>query len=354
MATRPPERCTLCHSERLFRGRRQVGLQARSVTGSALVPSSSRRGKGLRYGFSGHQTFPFRYAWLPKGVSAARRDPEVFSQPDALVRLGVGKNMVASIRFWCAALGLLEMQRRACSLTPLGKLLFGSSPIPDDRNLAPDGALSGADPYLEDPGTLWLLHWQLASRPYPASTWYLAFTCWNESVFTREELARWLSRCARESPASRCSFNSIRRDVDVFLSTYTLAQRRRRHQFEDGFDCPLAELGLIRRFDRGHYAFERGARPSLPDEVLAYALADFWQDSAADQETLPVERVLFGPGSPGAAFKLGDRDMVSILERLPDESGFRYDETAGQRMIFRDRNHNPLEYISKYYKAQQT
>ena len=331
-----------------------MGLQARSTANSASVRSSSREVKALRYSFSGHQTFPFRYAWLPKGVSAARSDPEVFSRPDALVRLGVGKNMVASIRFWCDALGLLEVRRRTCSLTPLGELLFGSGPIHDDRNPAPDSTLSGADPYLEDPGTLWLLHWQLASRPYPASTWFLAFTRWSESVFTREELARWLSRCASESLSSRCSFNSIRRDVDVFLSTYTLAQRGQRHQFEDGFDCPLAELGLIRRFDRGHYTFERGARPSLPDEILAYALADFWQDRAADQETLPVERVLFGPGSPGAAFKLGDRDMASILERLPDESGFRYDETAGQRMIFRDRHHNPLEFISKYYKARQT
>ena len=331
-----------------------MGLQARSMTGSAPVRSSSRRGTGLRYGFSGHQTFPFRYAWLPKGVSAARRDPEVFSRPDALVRLGVGKNMVASIRFWCAALGLLEVRRRACSLTPLGKLLFGSSPIPDGPTPAPDSALSGADPYLEDPGTLWLLHWQLASHPYPASTWYLAFTCWNESVFTREALAHWLGRCATESPSSRCSFNSVRRDVDVFLSTYTLAQRRRRHEFEDGFDCPLADLGLIHRLDRGHYAFQRGARPSLPVEVLAYALADFWQDRAADQETLPVERALFGPGSPGAAFKLGDRDMVSLLERLPDESGFRYDETAGQRMILREKIRNPLEFISKYYDPRQT
>ena len=331
-----------------------MGLQARSAAESTSVRSSFRQGKVLRYGFSGHQTFPFRYAWLPKGVSAARRDPEVFSRPDALVRLGVGKNMVASIRFWCDALGLLEVRRRTCSLTPLGELLFGSGPVPEDRKPAPDGALSGVDPYLEDPGTLWLLHWQLASRPYPASTWYLAFTCWNESVFTREELARWLNRCASESPSSRCSFNSIRRDVDVFLGTYTLAHRGRRHQFEDGFDCPLAELGLIRRVDRGRYAFERGARPSLPDEVLASALADFWQHSAADQETLPVERVLFGPGSPGAAFKLGDRDLVSILERLPGESGFRYDETAGQRMIFRNKNHNHLEFISKYYEARRT
>ena len=81
-----------------------------------------------RYSFSGHQTFPFRYAWLPKGVAAVDGDSGVFSQPDALVRLGVGKNMVASIRFWCHALGLIEFDGGHSRLTDLAKLLFGSVP----------------------------------------------------------------------------------------------------------------------------------------------------------------------------------------------------------------------------------
>ncbi len=331
-----------------------MGLQARSATGPTPTEGSFGRGKALRYSFSGHQTFPFRYAWLPKGVAAVRWNSEAFSRPDALVRLGVGKNMVASIRFWCEALGLLETRRRNCSLTPLGELLFGPAPAPDGRKPASGGARLGADPYLEDPGTLWLLHWQLASRPHPASTWYLAFTCWSETIFAREDLARWLFRCASESPTSRCSFNSLKRDVDVFLRTYTPGREGRRHQFEDGFDCPLAELGLIRRIDRGHYAFERGPRPSLPDGVLAFAMADFWQHKHPDQETLALERMLFGPGSPGAAFKLGDRDLVSILERLPGASGFRYDETAGQRMVFRQNQFNPLELLKSYYESGQT
>ena len=322
--------------------------QVSPATGSTPRQHSLWRGETVRYGFSGHQTFPFRYAWLPKGAGAVREDPEVFLQPDALVRLGVGKNMVASIRFWCEALGLLEMRGRSGVLTPLGELLFGSAPPADPRRTS-RRVREGADPYLEDPGTLWLLHWQLASRPYPASTWHLAFTRWGESIFTRDDLARWLLRCAHEGNANRSSIQSIRRDVDVFLRTYLPARDDRRRPLEDGFDCPLAELGLIRRAGPGRFAFERGPRPSLPDEVLVFALADFWRYGAPDQKTLTLERVLFDPGSPGAAFKLGDRDLVEVLERLPANSGLRYDETAGQRVIFRDRERNPLEFLAEYY-----
>ena len=322
--------------------------QASPATGPTPRQRALWRGEKPRYGFSGHQTFPFRYAWLPKGAGAVREDPEVFLQPDALVRLGVGKNMVASIRFWCEALGLLEMRGRCGVLTPLGEFLFGSAP-PEDPGRTPRRVREGVDPYLEDPGTLWLLHWQLASRPYPASTWHLAFTRWGESVFMRDDLARWLLRCAHEGNASRCSIQSIRRDVDVFLRTYLPARDDHRHLLEDGFDCPLAELGLIRRAGPGRFAFERGPRPSLPDEVLVFALADFWRYCAPDQKTLALERVLFDPGCPGAAFKLGDRDLVEVLERLPADCGLRYDETAGQRMISRDRERNPLEFLAEYY-----
>jgi len=54
----------------------------------------------LKYKFSGHQTFAFRYGWLEKGVRGIDECATLFSEDDALVRLGVGKNMVSSIRHW--------------------------------------------------------------------------------------------------------------------------------------------------------------------------------------------------------------------------------------------------------------
>ena len=56
-----------------------------------------------------------------------------------------------------------------------------------------------------------------------------------------------------------------------------------------------------------------------------------------------------GDPDPGAAFKLGDRDLVEIMERLPADHGMRYDETAGQRLIIRDAERQPLELLAEYY-----
>src|SRR5215216_2855503 len=93
----------------------------------------------VQHSFSGHETFPFRYPWLKKGFDAVREDGDAFLRDDAITTLGVGKNMVRSIRHWCLAAGVLEENREsgpAMRQTALGKLLLA-----DD----------GLDPYLEDP-----------------------------------------------------------------------------------------------------------------------------------------------------------------------------------------------------------
>ena len=58
--------------------------------------------------FSGHETFPFRYTWLKKGVDAVRENRTIFADDSATIILGVGKNMVRSIHHWCQGAGLIE------------------------------------------------------------------------------------------------------------------------------------------------------------------------------------------------------------------------------------------------------
>jgi hypothetical protein len=68
------------------------------------------------YRFSGHETFPCRYAWLSKAVKALEHRLKIFAdEDDAMVELGVGKNMMRAIRFWVQAAGI-----SACAGSPVG------------------------------------------------------------------------------------------------------------------------------------------------------------------------------------------------------------------------------------------
>lgn len=296
-----------------------------------------------KYSFSGHETFPFRYTWLPKGVRHLRDHPYLFVSEDALVALGVGKNMVKSIRHWCEA---TEMTRR---LDKKGK---AETTDLGDKLLDPE---EGWDPFLEDPGTLWLLHWKLVSNPSRSSTWHLAFTRWNSERFTRDQLVDWLERLvAAEQPRTQATPASLRRDVEVFLRTYTPSKARRDLPAEDTFDCPLVELGVIRNEDHGSYRFVRGPKLTLPDDIFTYALIDYWRNVASQQRVLSFENILYGPGSPGGAFQLSENTLAERLENLPRWTGFSYDDTAGLRVVLRngrdlDEGLDPMRALEHYY-----
>ena len=75
-----------------------------------------------------HETFVPRYGWLTKGYVKCLENPRVFNSENAIVQLGVGKNMVRSIRFWCILMGLIEnlkAKKGVLAPTKLGKLLIG-------------------------------------------------------------------------------------------------------------------------------------------------------------------------------------------------------------------------------------
>ena len=64
--------------------------------------------------FARHETFCPRYGWLKKGFDRVagynghEGDGNIFDRDDAIEKLGVGKNMVRSIRFWCMAFKIIE------------------------------------------------------------------------------------------------------------------------------------------------------------------------------------------------------------------------------------------------------
>lgn len=278
---------------------------------------------------SGHETFPLRYGWLKKAydsVAALGGEAEiraVFGE-DAIARFGVGKNMVAAIRHWAQVTGILTESAGAKTVrtSGLGNRLLG---------------LQGLDPYMEDPASLWLIHWQLAARP-TKTTWFWAFNHYPGVTFERDQLTKGVERMARERQWARVASATVKNDVACFIRTYVAQQPTGRSGNDDALECPLSELGLIRALGkRDGFRFVRGAKSSLGDGVFAYALLDFWSrhTSAA---TLSLEAIAHEAGSPGRVFLLDENDVADRLAELADvtDGAFRWSETAGLKQVVRD------------------
>lgn len=303
--------------------------------------------EGIRSTFGGHEKFVFRHSWIKKGVDAASNDPIIFTRDEALVVLGVGKNMVRSIRHWCLTMGMLA-EESASHGSPRPLRLTQLS-----RNLMTN---DGWDPFLEDIGSLWLLHWQLTSNQMRAMVWYITFTRYLVTEFSKKQLIDYIQK-ELDHAGIRTTEGTIEREVECCLHTYVPAKAKPGVAPEESLDCPLAELGLIQFIsDDATYRFNIGPKVSLPVAIFGYALFDYLSHIVTSRRTVSVEECVYQYGSPGQAFKLDENSVVEYLETLEalTVGKLHLGETAGLRQIYIDEILNDpqtfgMQILGQYY-----
>ncbi len=298
--------------------------------------------------FSGHETFPLRYGWLKKVFD---RVVETENEPDnrnvcwddgAIARFGVGKNMVASMRHWAKASGIIEEPTGTKKVLPteLGRMLFG-----------PDGL----DPYMEHPATLWLMHWKLAAQP-EKTTWFWAFSHYHAITFDRDSFVKKLARFVRDQGWPCVAGKTIKNDFTCFIRTYVTRQAVGKAGHDDALESPLTELGLIKAIGKQDgFRLVRGPKTTLSDGVFVYALIDFWSHHFPDAATLSFEAVAHAPGGPGRVFLFGENDVADRLTALDNvtHGKLRWSETAGLKQVVRNLGINErvaLSYVPTAYR----
>jgi len=281
--------------------------------------------------FANHQTFHPRFGWLKKGFDAASKDPDVFNRPDAPLILGVGKNMVEAIRFWCTATRVLarrpnpDRPRMSVSVpTGLGVALLSEG---------------GLDPYMEDPTTLWVLHWQAVSPQTNLPVWWSTFNDLTALEFSEPELLRFCVDEIADTTWSQPKESSVQKDVDCLLRMYTARETRNRQSLDDLLDSPFRDLGILIPAPTGRdtYRFVRGAKPTLAPAAVAYACLDFMAMTDPDARTVSLSRLTADSGSPGRLFKLTEEVVLGALEEAASHGiGIRLASPAGTTQLIVD------------------
>jgi hypothetical protein len=299
--------------------------------------------------FSGHETFPCRYAWLPKAFAALKRDDRIFADDEAaMIDLGVGKNMVRAIRFWVDAVGVARsVKGGAFEITDFGDAIFA------------DGAF---DPFLEDMRTLWLIHWQLATNiQQPLFAWHYLLNQWQHPEISRHAV---LEAFAKEAVrlGKDLSRVTLEQHFDTFLHSYIPTRGRKGDVQEDNLDCPLVELELIQKIgERASesggreviYAFRREEKLDITPGLFAYCLGDFWAKRHPGELTLEFRDVAVAPGSPGQIFKLPEADIRARLEAIESDTGgqFTYRESAALQRLTRT-SETPARSLTSVYEEE--
>lgn len=285
--------------------------------------------------FSGHETFPLRYGWLKKAYDALiNTSNNPFKEDSSIAHFGVGKNMLAAIQHWGEAVGTIEVissrndkgeVKKDINNSTLGNFLLSDN---------------GADPYLENPDSLWLLHWNVANKS-TYTTWHWVFNYLNAREFTKEQLIQSLIGLEKEfSWKKSTSVSTIKRDVDCFIRTYCPKKQSKNEGAEDAIESTLVELQLIGQTDtREKFRLNYGDKVTLSNEMLAYCIIDFWSKSEqSDSMTISIGKLAFAPGSPGRVFLMDEDTLARRIEDITTSSNklMQWSETAGLKQLIRN------------------
>jgi hypothetical protein len=283
-----------------------------------------------KYTFSGHDSFQCRQLWLKKGYDYVQ-EGKSFNDEDAVVQLGVGKNMVSSIRFWLKAFNIIDNKDIP---TEFGKRLF------DDEN--------GYDPFLEDEASLWLLHYQLVKNGF-ASIYSIIFNEFRKEklFFNKDTFVNYVKRIGESNPDLNFNENTVAKDFIVFANLYKSDPESK--DVEDSFSGILSEIELLKTTGKGkdeQFFIENSERDNLPEAIVLYAILD----NPNYGKSISLNSLEFDNNSPGSIFALNRTGLMNKISDMVD--GFKditFTDQAGIKELQFKNKADAYSILDTYY-----
>jgi hypothetical protein len=280
--------------------------------------------------FTGHETFQCRSLWLKKGYDFIN-EGNSFKDLSSVVTLGVGKNMVLSIRFWMKAFDIIDDEDK---ITDFGRLLL------DDK---------GYDPYLEDEGSLWLLHYKIVTKNY-SSTYNLIFNEFRKEKieFTKESYVKFINRKCSEYALKEAKENTILDDFSVMSKLYMRADSQNKDK-EENYSGLLTDLNLINNIGSRNeevLVVENTEKENLPNEILLYCLVD----AGGFESSINLNKIESEYNNVGSVFAINRIGLTKKIEEIiSQEKSIIYSDYAGIKELQFKKKINPSTILDKYY-----
>ena len=244
--------------------------------------------------------------------------------------------MVKSLRYWLVATNLTEEallnKRRVQKFTGFGNQIFKN------------------DRYMEEYGTLYLLHYMLSKNEEDATAWYFFFNEFNMSEFTREDFVAALQNYV-SMKGETVAIRSMSDDFACILNTYLPRYKTNpaRVNPENNIDCPLGELGLIDILDKNKKTY-RKAVPT-PETIHPWVLMAVMCDQANGRMEIGLNELLTAKCNIGKTFNLDAITMLDALHQVEKIGLVKIIRTAGLDVIQLKQNYSFEECVDNYYEC---
>ncbi len=273
--------------------------------------------------FARHQTFYLRSGWLAKAIEELYHDPKLFSCNNASVRLGIGKNMVQSLRFWIRASGLAAQRKpsKGMELSCFGNMV------------------REYDPFFELNLTWWLIHYHIVRDKDQATSWYYLFNEFSRNELDKITFVEAISKFTNYAVSN----SSYRKDYDCIVATY-IASKKNRGTPEDNTICPLTKLGLLKPIRRN------SVRKSSPSELLPLEVLFLVIKNASDNLYVNVSSLLNESCNIGKVFNLSIDSIYHYLDLMQEKEWVQFSRTAGIDSLILA-NIDAWDLINKAYQS---
>lgn len=284
----------------------------------------------IKYSFSGHDSFQCRQLWLKKGFDYLQTKKS-FNDEDAVIKLGVGKNMVSAIRYWMKSFNIIDNKDIP---TEFGIKLFSND---------------GWDPFLEDDGSLWLLHYQLVKSNL-ASIYNIIFNEFRKEkiLFNRETFLNYLKRRRESEEGMNFNDNTVADDFDVFVKMYQ-GNDSNNKDVEDSFSGILSEIDLLKTIGSGkdqQFQIEYNERDNLPEAVLLFSILD----NPAYGNSISLNSLEYDTNSPGSIFALNRSGLVNKISEIANNNKhITFTDHAGIKELQLKNKPNAHLILDTYY-----
>lgn len=292
-----------------------------------------------KFKFRGHETFFIRKGWINKGIKNVKKDPHVFmgKGTKAIDTLGIGANMVKALRYWLQVVGITTENisgKRKQTLTKLGELVYEY------------------DRYIEEKGTLWLLHYNLATNKEEATSWYFFFNIFKNIEFNKEDFIVKLKEFIRENNQSEPTERALEDDYNCILNTYISKVKMKNGKIEpeNNIDCPLGELNLLDISNKKEKIYKKSLTKDTDIHPLI-VLAIIISQKKEDEKEIKISSLQNDEGSVCKILNLDIITLLNILYKLEKMEYIKVVRTAGLDVIRLKKKIDFLECVEKYYKT---
>ena len=284
-----------------------------------------------------HGSFYLRSGWGTKIIQAVEADDMIFSpanEQEAVDRIGLGRVMIKALRYWADASGLTTEEKVQGGITERRTDLFD--------------LLEANDRYFQKPGSLLLLHRNIALNEENATAWYWAFNEFDKQAFTKEEFVDGLHYFLAVNEMS-IKKAAVDKEFNCFKNTYLADKKFDIKTVMDEDTYPFfGSLHLLRINEDKKFEKTYLTKAEMPLHILIYAIAKDNPEESGHRGQISIDKIMEEKRQVGRYFPMRYSKLIDMLLEAENKKLLTLNNNFGNRFIeFSDVQYDRL--LDEYY-----